>query len=144
MCWRVTDQPALTTPQRACWQQEVAARAAFREEATAGLILAEFDRCYQLSDAQCEQLQPALRAIMREYGPDIRRMFGYSPGNTPWYFQSYNMFLPLAGVPEDGLKTLIGPDRWNQWSTSIEHRNGVNYWQNIQQVHNQNLKGNNE
>ena len=140
--WEKTVARDLTAPQRARWQQEVAARAAFREEATAGLILAEFDRIYQLSDAQWEQLQPALRAVMREYGPDIRRMFGYSPGNTPWYFQSYNMFLPLAGIPEDGLKAIIGPDRWNQWSTSIEHRNGANYWQNIQQVHDQNLKGN--
>ena len=142
--WEKAVERDLTAPQRARWQQEVAARAAFREEATSALILAEFDRRYQLSEAQWEKLRPALQGVMRDYGPDIRRMFGFSPANMPWYFQSYNMFLPLAGIPEDDLKAIIGPDRWNQWSNSVEHRNGVNYWQNIQQVHNQNSKGNNE
>ena len=138
--WEKTVARELTAPQRARWQQEVAARAAFKEEATSALVLAEFDRRYQLSGAQCEKLQPTLRTILRDYGPDIRRMFGYSSdssGGTPWYFQSYTMLLPLMGIPADDLKTIIGQDRWDQWNTSLEHRNSANYWQNIQQLHNQ-------
>ena len=81
---------------------------------------------------------------MRDYSLDIRRMFGYSPGNTPWYFQSYTMFLPLMGVPEDELKTILGKDRWEHWNGSVEHNNGVNYWQNIQQYHDAKLTGKNE
>ena len=142
--WDKTVERELTAPQRALWQQEVAARTAYKEQATAALVLAEFDRRYQISGAQWEKLQPPLQAVMRDYSLDIRRMFGYSPGNTPWYFQSYTMFLPLMGVPEDELKTILGKDRWEHWNTSVEHNNGVNYWQNIQQYHNLKLKGNNE
>ena len=142
--WDKTVDRELTAPQRARWQLEVAARAAYKEQATAALILAEFDRRYQLSGARWEKLQPPLEAVLRDYSLDIRRIFGYSPGNTPWYFQSYTMFLPLLGLPGDELKTLLGKDRWEHWNASVEHNNGVNYWQNIRQYHDARLKGNNE
>ena len=142
--WDKTVDRELTAPQRALWQQEVAARTTYKEQATAALVLAEFDRRYQISGTQWEKLQPPLQTVMRDYSQDIRRMFGYSPGNTPWYFQSYTMFLPLMGVPEADLKTILGKDRWEHWNSSVEHNNGVNYWQNIQQYHEQKLKGNNE
>ena len=142
--WDKTVDRELTAPQLALWQGEVAARTAYKEQATAALVLAEFDRRYQLSGSQCEKLQPPLQAVMRDYSLDIRRMFGYSPGNTPWFFQSYTMFLPLMGIPGDELKAILGKDRWEHWNTSAEHNNGVNYWQNIQQYHDAKLKGNNE
>ena len=142
--WDKTVDRELTAPQRALWQGEVTARTAYKEQATAALVLAEFDRRYQLSGSQWEKLQPPLQAILRDYSLDIHRTFGYSPGNTPWFFQSYTMFLPLLGIPGDKLAAILGKDRWEHWNTSVEHNNGVNYWQNIQQSHDARLTGNNE
>ena len=140
--WDKTVDRELTAPQRALWQREVDARAAYKEQAIGSLLLAEFDRRYQLASAQREKLQGMLVGIMRDYGPEIHRMFAYASASTPWYFQSYTMFLPLLGIPEDDLKTMLGKDRWDRWSNSSEHANDTNYWQNVQQMHDTRVKGN--
>ena len=132
-----TVERELNAPQRDAWRREVDARAAYRDAAVGSLILAEFDRRYQLTSAQWDALQGPLARTLQEYGPDIRRMFGYSPPNPPWYFQNYAMFLPLVGIPEEEFKDVLGPERWERWSASQENNNGGNYWRNVLQYHKQ-------
>ena len=140
--WDKTLGRELTAPQRLAWQREVEARAAYKDAAIATFALAEFDRRCQISSAQWEKLQPLLLTVMRDYGPDLQRMFGNSPQSPPWYFQSYTISLPLGGIPGDDLKKIVGQDRWDRWSGSPEHATNDTNWQTLQQAHAQRVQGN--
>jgi hypothetical protein len=137
--WEKTIQTELTEAQRAAWQKEVDARSVFRERAIASLILAEFDRKHLLSTEQWAKLEPLITSFMKDYGPDIATMF--SPANTsPWFLQSYSMFIPFAGISEKELKAVLGKEQWDRWAGSNEFSNTSNYWENIRGNHERRLK----
>jgi hypothetical protein len=142
--WDKTVEDELTPPQLAAWKRELAARAGYKEQSTAGFVLAEFDRHYRVPEEQWDKLRPLLESVMHEYGADIDQMFGYTPANMPWYFQGYTMFLPLMGIPADRLQTLLGADAWHRFTVGAEYTNCVNYWQSVEQIHTRRMKGESE
>jgi hypothetical protein len=132
--WEATVKAELTEPQRAAWEKELDARAAYRDKAIASLVMAEFDRRVALTEDQWRRLEPRVAAMLKEYAPDIASMFSYSAGYV-WYLASHSMFIPIAAVPESEMKALLTKEQWERWSGAPEFGNMNNYWENIQRRH---------
>lgn len=139
--WQNAVKRELKPDQLKNWEAAQADRRDFLDRAVAGFILAEFDRKVQLSPEQSGTLNERLLKILKDYQTDISNYFSSSDG-TPWYFQYYSMLLPLAGVPEKELKTLVTPGQWEVWSKSNEYSNCMSYWNGIEQNRNFRLKQN--
>jgi hypothetical protein len=137
--WEKTAGTVLTDPQRTVWQKALAERNAFRAQAVSAAIMAEFDRKSFLTEDQWKKLGTVVAGIVKDYEPDITRMFS-SSNATPWYLQNYMMFIPLAGIPEKDFKSILTPEQWDRWSGSNEFGNSVSYWENVQQYHTQRVK----
>ncbi len=133
--WESTVKTTLTPEQAAAWQKEVDARRAYRDESVAMEILVEFDLANPLTSAQWDKLGPLLHTAMKDYGPDIDRMF-----SSPWYEERYSMFIPLAFVPEKDFKAVLTQEQWDTWVGSPEYANSANYSQNVVRMHDQRAK----
>ncbi|MDB6155531.1 MAG: hypothetical protein JWL90_3984 [Chthoniobacteraceae bacterium] len=129
----------LNDAQQTAWQKEIDERMRFKEKAICSIILTEFDRKNQLSPQQWEKLEPMVAALVKDYSQDIAGMFS-SSDSTPWYLQSYMMFIPFAGIPEADLKAILGKEQWDHWAQSNDFSNSTNYFQNVQQNHKQRVK----
>jgi hypothetical protein len=132
--WKKAVERELTPAQRAAWDREVEARKQFRDKTIVGAILAEFDRQVPLRKEQWEKLEPLMVKIISEYTDEIGQFFSFSEGSA-WYLQNYTRFMPIAGIPEEELKTLLSKEQWERWSTTEEFANAKNYWNNIRQNH---------
>ena len=137
--WEETVKAELTEPQRAAWQKEIEARTDYRDKTIAATVMSEFDRRVPLTPEQWSSLEPKVEAAVRDYSPDIGRMFSYSYPYA-WYLQSYTMFIPIAAVPEKEMKELLTRKQWDAWTSTGEFSNVSNYWENVQSYHTQRMK----
>ncbi|MCB1207772.1 MAG: hypothetical protein KDK97_00530 [Verrucomicrobiales bacterium] len=125
--WKSAIDHGLTEAQRAAWKVETDAREGYQGDAIVGLVVSEAERRLRLGPDQTKQLQPKVSAIIKEYGPDIARYF-----SSPWYLQSYSVLIPLAGVPEAEMKTVLQEGQLDVWKEREFNR--INsYWSNIEQ-----------
>jgi hypothetical protein len=126
----------LTQPQQDAWKKETDARDAFHDQAVAALVLAEFDRQYQLTDDQWQKLQPLIAGIVRDISADISQMF--SNGNdTPWFLTSQFTLMPFAGLADTDLKSILTKEQLDGWTGSPDFSNASSWWTNIKQIHQQ-------
>ena len=132
--WTAAVNAEMTPAQQTAWRGECDERSRYNDAALAGFLAAEFDRRFALSAEQWGRLVPALARAVQDYRPDIGNMFSFADSSR-WYLQSYYMFLPLNGVPENDLKALLSPRQWDAWTHSSEFSNNASYWPNIQSNH---------
>ncbi|WP_038160748.1 hypothetical protein [Verrucomicrobium sp. BvORR106] len=132
--WQKALKAELSPEQFKKWEGEQKARQDFQNEAVAAFVLAEFDRKVLLNKEQSELLKPKLAAVIRDYQPDLSNYFSGSDG-VPWYLQYYSMLIPVVGVTEKELKTIITPGQWDSWTKSNEYSNCMSYWGGIEQNH---------
>lgn len=132
--WQKALKAELNPDQFKKWEGEQKARQDFQNEAVAAFVLAEFDRKVLLNGEQSEALKPKLAAVLKDYQPDLANYFSGSDG-VPWYLQYYSMLIPIVGVTEKELKTIITPGQWDAWSKSNEFSNCMSYWSGIEQNH---------
>lgn len=137
--WQKALKAELNPDQFKKWEGEQKARQDFQDEAVAAFVLAEFDRKVLLNGAQSEALKTRLAAVIRDYQPDLATYFSGSEG-VPWYLQYYSMLIPIVGVTEKDLKTIITPGQWDAWSKSNEFSNCMSYWSGIEQNHNSRVR----
>ncbi|WP_050023508.1 hypothetical protein [Verrucomicrobium sp. BvORR034] len=137
--WQKALKAELNPDQFKKWEGEQKARQDFQDEAVAAFVLAEFDRKVLLNGAQSEALKTRLAAVIRDYQPDLATYFSGSEG-VPWYLQYYSMLIPIVGVTEKDLKTIITPGQWDAWSKSNEFNNCMSYWSGIEQNHNSRVR----
>ena len=96
--WGQTVKTALTAKQQEAWQKETDARDAFRAQAIANLLMAEFDRRETLTHDQWSKLQPLVTGVVHDFSPDISRIF--SPNNpVPWYLKVFTYLCPSLEYP---------------------------------------------
>ena len=134
--WDDTLKTALTAPQQAAWKKETDARAAYSDDAIATMVLSDFENENEISSDQWAKLLPLVAKIVHDYSPDIDQIF--SPNNpVPWYMQGSYAFLPIAGISDTDLKSVLTKDQVDRWHSSGECGNVSGLWQNIQQMHNQ-------
>jgi len=133
--WEKTVDVELDAKQKEAWKRETDVRAAFRGNAIAEFVVAEFDRRYQLTADQSAKLEPIISGIVHDCSPDITQFFPAS--TSPWFLEGPYSLLPFAGVPEADLKAILTKDQWDRWHDSSENANSANLWQNIEQMHKQ-------
>jgi hypothetical protein len=134
--WDETVKVTLTPQQQQAWQKEIDARTAFRDQASAAIVMEEFDLKNHLTDDQWVKLQPIIAKIIRDYTPDIERMFSMG-NNTPWFMSNQFDSLPFAGVPDTDLKAIFTKQQMALWTGSQEYTNANSWWQNVEQMHKQ-------
>jgi hypothetical protein len=134
--WDETVKVELTDSQKDAWKKETDARAAFREKAIAGVIMAEFDRKNPITDEQWTKLEPVIAGVIRDYSPEIAQIFSNFNG-VPWYMGGGYTLMPFAGVPVADLKAILSKAQYDHWSGTPDCANSVNLWGVVNQVHNQ-------
>jgi hypothetical protein len=133
--WTEALKANLDAQQLAAAEKSKSDRATFREEAIAAFVAAMFDETRRhLTAAQQSALTVAAARMLKEYRPDIRR---YSSG---WYLRTYSMFVPIAGIPETELKSILGPECFDRWAHSPQFANVMSWWMNIKQIHDNRVK----
>lgn len=129
--WNKAVSLKLTKDEFAAWQKEVDLRAEFRLRTESRAVLADLDRRIALSTAQWEKLEPKILKLVKEYGEDIQEYFS---GQAPWYLQYYSTLLPLAGIPEKELKTILSKSQWDDFAAD-GLGNALSYWSGIEANH---------
>ena len=134
--WVKTFNSVLSADQQAAWHKETDARAAYRQQAIAGLVVSAFDERTGISADQWAKLEPMVLKLLKDYGDDFGSFYeSYPP--SPWYLQTFTMFLPIIGVPQKDMKAVLTRDQWDRWSSSMVFAQGNSNWQNVQQMHQQ-------
>ncbi len=133
--WTNTVKTELNAEQQAAWKTETDARMVFAERAMVAAVLAEFDRRYSINVAQWGKLEPVVTKNVTEYRVDIENYFSNS---TPWHLQSYSTLIPVAGVPEKDMKTLLSKEQWNRWAEA--YGDTLSYWTNVKENHDRRVK----
>src|SRR5262249_50357963 len=87
-----------------------------------------------LSTAQYARLQPLMDKAVDDYLPDLSRFF-----SNDWHLQSYYVLLPVRGIPEQELKSILTPQQWELCNSQDLAKHG-DYWTSIQQYHDQRVK----
>lgn len=137
--WEKTVKAVFDEGQLATWSKEVEERAAFRSTAAASAILAELDRKISITSAQRATLEAIIGKAIKEYEPDIARMFSFS-NSVPWFLQTYTMFMPLASIPEKELQEILSKAQVDRLRGSNEFSNATHYWESVQRNHEQRVK----
>jgi hypothetical protein len=130
--WDNAVQAALTPEQQAAWQRESDARAAYRADAVAALVVLQMDHDLQLSTEQRQKLQPLVADVITHFSEGMARVFSWA-NNTPWYLAGPYIGLPMAGVDDGQLKSILRKDQYDTWTTSPNYSNAMNLWQVVKQ-----------
>ena len=139
--WDEAVQTELTPQQQAAWKKETDAREAYRSEAIAELVLAEFDRRNQLTDDQWNKLQPLIAGVIEDNSAGFTQVF-MGMNNVPWYMGGPYVLIPFAGVDDNDLKAILTKDQMDAWTGSQDFANATNLWQPIKQMHAQRARQN--
>jgi hypothetical protein len=134
--WEQTVETVLTEPQQDAWKKETDARDDYRSSAVAALTLAEFDRQTHLTDDQWNKLQPMVTEVLTDYKQGIAQFFAGFNG-TPWFLGGPYTLVPIAGIDEQSLKSILTKEQMDLWTGSQQYGNANNLWQVVKQMHGQ-------
>ena len=132
--WDQTVQTELTPQQLDAWKKETDEREDYRGNTIAAAVLSEFDRQAHLTAEQWNKLNPLVAGVLNEYNQGISQVFSGMNG-TPWYLGGPYVLIPLAGVNDQDLKSVLTKDQMDLWTGSQEFANANNLWQIVKQMH---------
>jgi hypothetical protein len=134
--WDETVKTELTPQQQEAWKKETDARAAFRDDTIATMVVSQFENEDQITPDQSAKLEPMVAQVVHDFSADIGQIF--SPNNpVPWFMQGFYSLLPVAGISDADLKTILTKEQIDRWHASPECGNISGLWQNIEQMHRQ-------
>jgi hypothetical protein len=116
------------------WKKETDEREDYRGKTIAAAVLSEFDRQAHLTAEQWNKLNPLVAGVLNEYNQGISQVFSGMNG-TPWYLGGPYVLIPLAGVNDQDLKSVLTKDQMDLWTGSQEFANANNLWQIVKQMH---------
>ena len=126
--WEDTVKDMLNQDQMKAWKSETDARDQYENDAICGWITVSFAQRFALSPDQQDRLRPMVAKILKKYGD---RFGNYFEGDTPWYLEGYYMFMPMAGIKDNDLGTVMTKDQIDRWKSSNVHAQAAMYWENI-------------
>jgi hypothetical protein len=94
----------------------------------------ELDRRRRLSPEQIKKVHQLVSTVLDDYLPDIERYMNHS-----WHLQYYYALLPLAGVKDGDLKSVLTERQWKL----VQERDlpdAEQYWEGIESYHKQRLE----
>jgi hypothetical protein len=134
--WDETVQSELTPDQQAAWKKETDAREDYRGGAIAAAVLSEFDRQAHLTDDQWDKLRPLIAGVLHDYSRGFAQVFSGMNG-MEWYLGGPYILIPLAGVDDQQLKSILTKDQMDLWTSSPQFANANNLWQVVHQMRGQ-------
>jgi hypothetical protein len=130
--WDETVKTVLNPQQVKDWKTETDARHQYESDAICDWITLSFAQRFGLSPGQQGKLQPMIARIFKKYSSHFASYFRYfQGGDAPWYLEGYSMFIPLAGIEDKELATVLTKDQIDRWIGSNFHGQAAMYWQNI-------------
>lgn len=132
--WRDALKAVLTKEQLDKLEAVAQARHQYRLDAMAAMAVTEVDRRRRLTDTQCVKLETQVQKLLTEYQPDIER---YMSSN--WYLQYYYALVPLAGIPEKEMQSILTPQQW-KLCKDRDLPDAMQYWEGIENNHKSRLK----
>jgi len=133
--WNKTVRSTLSRDQRMAWQAATDARSAYREDAIAGYIVSQVDQEIGLAPEEWKKLEPMVAAVLKEYGSDIESTSGDS--SEEWFLQSNYVFLPMAGLSDGDLKSVLSDTQFSAWKRSGSGADAASLFKNVTQFHDQ-------
>jgi len=134
--WDKTVKSALSPDQMKAWQQQTDARSAYMNDAIAGYVVSQFDQGIGLAPEKWQKLEPMVAKIIKDYGVELGNFFANN-GSGGWYLQNNYSLLPIAGISDDDLKTILSGAQFDLWKSSDSCGTATSYWSNIRQLHDQ-------
>jgi hypothetical protein len=135
MLWDKEVKADLTSGQAKAWKQELDARSAYMNKATATMIVSEFDQYVGLTPEQWTKLEPMVTGILDQYRQEIENFMSNMPGT--WMMGNFTALVPVAGIPEKDLKAMLSGDQWNRWKASQVSTIATMYWSSVATMHQQ-------
>lgn len=132
--WKKTTEALISPEQLKIWQTELKAREDYKLRSIAEMTLMEMDRRVRLSSEQFQSIRGRLVEVLKEYLPDMHMYM-----SDTWYLQYYSVVMPLAGIPEKELKTILQPSQWKAFEAELFPRS-QQYWSGIEEYHNQRVR----
>lgn len=132
--WQTALSTSLDAEQRQRLKQVTDARLKYRLGAMAAMSVSELDRRRRLSTDQSAKLEEAIRNVVAEHLPEIERHMSFQ-----WFLQYYYALVPLGGVPEKELQSILTPEQWKL----VKERDlpdAMQYWEGIKTSHDQRVK----
>jgi hypothetical protein len=132
--WKTALKTTLDEAQQTKLQQVINERQTYRLRAMAAMSTSELDRRRKLSADQCAKIETAIGKVLAEYLPDIERYM-----SQQWFLQYYYALVPLGGVAEKDLQTILTPEQW-KLSKERDLPDAMQYWEGIRNNHAQRKK----
>jgi hypothetical protein len=119
----------LSPAQRKAWKVETDARRDYRVNAVAGWITTSFAQTFALSPDQKMKMEPMIGSVLSKYAQGIGSFFS----DNSWYLETFYMYLPVAGIPDKDLQSLLNKEQLHRWNASQQRSVASSYWTNIVQ-----------
>lgn len=132
--WKTALQTTLNAAQLKKLQTVMNERHGYRLRAMAAMCVSELDRRRKLSADQCARIETAVQKVLSGYLPDIERYMSFQ-----WFLQYYYAMVPLAGVAEKDLQSILSPEQW-KLCKERDLPDAMQYWEGIQNNHEQRMK----
>ena len=132
--WKTSLQTMLNESQRKKLKQATDERQKYRMKAMAAMSVSELDRRRKLSADQCTRIESAIQQVLAGYLPDIERYM-----SLQWFLQYYYALVPLAGVAEKEMQTILTPEQW-KLCKERDLPDAMQYWEGIKNNHDQRMK----
>jgi hypothetical protein len=104
-----------------------------RHRAIALMERARQDQALHATPRQHEELLAAIVAALETHGDAIDKNFQRWGERKPWFFQSHQLCLAAAGVPEEGWKKILSEEQQDVWEDAVVS-NAQPYWEQIEQA----------
>lgn len=126
--WDHTVKNLLSQDQMRAWKAETDARERYENDAIGGWITVSFAQRFALSPDQAARLKPMVMKVIEK---DSAPFANYFQDSTPWYLQTYSIFLPLIGIDDHKLSSILTEDQIARWKSSPYYGQASMYWQNM-------------
>jgi hypothetical protein len=125
--WKSSVDSALTVEQRDAYRTDVKARADFKHQAMANVVVADLDRRIKLAPEQRTKLLALAVASSSKYWERLENWSG-DEENLPFY----QMGAIMGGVPKEEIDKLLTERQKEGWKQYFSRYSGI--WETIQQM----------
>jgi len=126
--WQLAIESLLDEERREKWLAERNARLSRLSESQKSLVMFQADRVAGLSEEQAKELGAKVEVVLEKHGPALEKL--KSMIGRDWYSYNHTVLVPLAGVPEEELKSILTKNQLDQLKPAMTQTR--HYWSQIE------------
>jgi hypothetical protein len=126
--WQLAIENLLDEERREKWLAERNARLSRLSESQKSLVMFQADRVAGLSEEQAKELGVKVEVVLEKHGPALEKL--KSMIGRDWYSYNHTVLVPLAGVPEEELKSILTKNQLDQLKPAMTQTR--HYWSQIE------------